>query len=213
MRTEKNLKSYLWERVELEPNTGCWLWSLHLDRYGYGQTAHKSKRITAHRLSYIAFKGPIPNGLSVCHKCDTPACINPDHLWLGTNKQNAEDSVKKGRRSHTHCVNGHEFTPENTYIKRHRGKEYKACKICILNRSKSEKYKARNRHKTSLQTQEKRDLLAKKRREYNAKRKEHISKLRKERRLNNLKYYRDLDKKSYQRKKLKKLLNQNAKPN
>lgn len=79
-----------------EPNSGCWLWIGGLQGKGYGSMcAHGA--VSAHRASYIEFKGPIPAGRVVCHKCDTPACVNPDHLWLGTIKDNNRDCIAKGR--------------------------------------------------------------------------------------------------------------------
>ena len=82
------------EKYTTEPNTGCWLWTSGWDSDGYGLATGNVK---AHRLSYEIAYGPIPKGLSVCHKCDTPPCVNPDHLFLGTNKDNAQDRVMKGR--------------------------------------------------------------------------------------------------------------------
>jgi len=86
-----------------EPNSGCWLWLGVLSPKGYGQLvlgkseSRYSRR--AHRLSYETFRGPIPDGLHVLHKCDVPACINPEHLFLGTNDDNVADRVAKNRTS------------------------------------------------------------------------------------------------------------------
>jgi hypothetical protein len=78
--------------------TGCFEWTSSLDGWGYGHIRlEKGKKIRAHRFSYLNFKGEIPDGMLVCHSCDNPKCVNPDHLWLGTNKDNSEDMVKKGR--------------------------------------------------------------------------------------------------------------------
>lgn len=84
------MKDEIRSRVEYDTNGGCWLWPV---KSGYG--VFKGKR--AHRLSYEAFVGPIPDGLFVCHKCDVPACCNPDHLFVGTALDNSRDMVAKGR--------------------------------------------------------------------------------------------------------------------
>lgn len=76
----------------------CWLWTACKDATGYGRfRAGITDR--AHRFSYKLHKGKIPNGLIVCHSCDNPPCVNPSHLWLGTNKDNYDDMTKKGRRA------------------------------------------------------------------------------------------------------------------
>ncbi|NGX57246.1 MAG: hypothetical protein K940chlam3_00132 [Chlamydiae bacterium] len=80
-----------------EEKNGCWIWQKCRGRQSYGKTGWFSKAVTAHRASYIAFKGEIPEGLQVCHKCDVRLCVNPDHLWLGTQKDNMEDAKTKGR--------------------------------------------------------------------------------------------------------------------
>ena len=82
-----------------EPNSGCWLWFGAGDDLGYGNLWGNNKLTKVHRLQWERFNGYIPSGLEVCHKCDTPACINPDHLFLGTHKENMRDSVLKGRNA------------------------------------------------------------------------------------------------------------------
>lgn len=79
------------------PEAGCWIWVRGTDSCGYGKTYVHGKHVGAHRASYEAFKGAIPDGLEVLHSCDTPACCNPDHLSVGTHQQNSHDRVRRGR--------------------------------------------------------------------------------------------------------------------
>lgn len=108
-----------WIRVEPEPNTGCWLWSgtLYLGGYGRFTTETRSQQ-AAHRWAYEHYRGPIPEGLQLDHLCRVRSCVNPDHLEAVTARVNTLRG--KGRTARnaakTHCVRGHEFTPENTRL-------------------------------------------------------------------------------------------------
>ena len=82
---------------------GCWLWTGTKNPSGYGRLTAGSRKdktrktVLAHRAAYERFVGKIPRGMCVCHHCDTPDCINPQHLFVGTRKDNADDRERKGR--------------------------------------------------------------------------------------------------------------------
>lgn len=128
-----------------EPNSGCWLWFGSATPAGYGKIGIDGKTMLAHRASYIAFRGPIPRRQLVCHVCDVPACINPDHLFLGTWCDNRADAMLKGRvrvevmraaltiaRSHLPSGDGHwtHRKPDLLYKIRRSGPATKRRKDC-----------------------------------------------------------------------------------
>lgn len=82
-----------------EPNSGCWLWTGAVTKHGHGTFHVKRKTVSAHRLAFERSKGKIPDGLYVLHKCDVRCCVNPDHLWIGTQSDNLKDMASKGRSS------------------------------------------------------------------------------------------------------------------
>jgi hypothetical protein len=93
---DDDVRERLLNSIKIDEN-GCWIWQKSIGRGGYGKTYYKGKCYTAHRLSYKIFKGKIPKSMQVCHTCDVRKCVNPDHLWLGTAKDNMQDCVAKNR--------------------------------------------------------------------------------------------------------------------
>jgi hypothetical protein len=84
--------------ADISDENNCWEWKAFKNAKGYGQTkigGRSGKLILSHRLSWVINFGEIPEGLHVCHKCDNPSCVNPNHLFLGTNLDNIKDRVSK----------------------------------------------------------------------------------------------------------------------
>lgn len=80
-----------------EPNSGCWLWTAAVHRNGYGKFGIGRKLHLAHRVSWEIYRGEKPLGRNVLHSCDMPCCVNPDHLFLGSQYDNIKDAISKGR--------------------------------------------------------------------------------------------------------------------
>lgn len=106
----------------------CWVWTRGKGRGGYGQTWFPDAKATrrAHRVAYEAFVRPIPPELVIDHLCRNPSCVNPAHLEPVTNRENLRRGEQHNNRK-THCIRGHAFTDENTYI---RPDGYRQCRAC-----------------------------------------------------------------------------------
>ncbi len=106
-----------WANIQVEPNTGCWLWSGWVTDKGYARFRDCGQKVRVHRWAYEHFRGPIPDGLVIDHLCNTPSCVNPAHLEPKTSREN----ILRGHGAtavharKTHCPQGHPYDEENTY--------------------------------------------------------------------------------------------------
>lgn len=99
---KKTLMERFLRSFSKEEGSSCWNWLLHLDRDGYGHMTIRYENgdilnKKSHRMAYSLLVGEVPDGMSVCHKCDNPKCVNPDHLFLGTQQDNMNDKQNKNR--------------------------------------------------------------------------------------------------------------------
>ncbi len=111
MATPCNTAEDFWSHVQ-RTESGCWLWTLCTFEKGYGAFKYQGKQWRTHRLAWTLTHGPIPDGLQVNHHCDNPTCVNPAHLYLGTQKQNCQDAIKRNRAA-TGDRNGTHLHPES----------------------------------------------------------------------------------------------------
>lgn len=141
------LMERLLAKVEIDPGTECWVWTASTGPNGYGQInsgrlADDSWRmLRAHKATYEFMVGPVPDGLVLDHLCCNRRCVNPDHLEPVTQAEN----LRRGeniplRLARTHCVNGHEFTVENTRIRP--GSNNRDCRACDRRVSRHDRRRA-----------------------------------------------------------------------
>ena len=113
------------------PGEDCWQWKASVNDSGYGMLMLAGIPRRAHRLAWLFFRGDIPAGLLVLHQCDNPACCNPDHLYLGTYRDNMLDCIRRGRYRNgkelqTHCIRGHPLSGDNLEFR----KGHRRCRRC-----------------------------------------------------------------------------------
>lgn len=130
-----------WSRVAIIPFHPCWEWIGGKAKNGYGvfySGERPGMSVKAHRFSWRLNFGSLPNELDVCHKCDNPGCVRPDHLFLGTHSDNMHDMASKGRtrlKCRDACKHGHPFSPENTSHGIRGAYRIRWCKTCARLRS------------------------------------------------------------------------------
>lgn len=160
------LARHFWKKVDKNgpipvdsPELGpCWIFNGSRKKGGgYGLTSWRDKTVSAHRLAYELANGEIPDGMTIDHRCHGPSCaggptclhrpcVNPAHLTLATPKENTLRSPTTPgaiNAAKTHCVNGHEFTPDNTRYGYPRGIESRICRICRNTRQRERSRRAR----------------------------------------------------------------------
>jgi hypothetical protein len=149
MRDQK-LYQRITKRIEVDPSSGCWNWTgpYHKtrkypgNRYGYLSTKEEAtgkwKSTCVHRAMWFAVHGTPDAGICVLHRCDNVKCCNPDHLWIGTRRDNTMDMVSK-KRHHlnrlTECKRGHPLSGDNLYVQP--GSGYRVCKECTRQRMRN----------------------------------------------------------------------------
>lgn len=126
----RSLPDRFWEKVDRGDRDQCWTWLGAKSVLGYGHLKIDGRMVKAHRIAFEIERGPIPDGLCLDHLCRTPSCVNPSHLEPVTIRENNLRGVGVAaiNARKTHCIRGHEFSPENTFARRNGGRGCRACK-------------------------------------------------------------------------------------
>lgn len=135
--TSTELIEILKSKTTIDETTGCWLHNGSFNNSGYSHVTYQYRTVSVHRLSAHIYHGMLldePTNVNHKAKCPNKNCWNPNHIYVGTQQENYQDSIKAGHnhnKSKTHCIHGHEFTKENTAIYGSRRK----CKACYRKRN------------------------------------------------------------------------------
>jgi hypothetical protein len=132
-RRGHDVVSRLWDRVEKTDT--CWLWTGSRTRNGYGQMSVGNKMKKVHRIAWEMLRWPVPDGLSLDHLCRVRHCVRPSHLEPVDHRTNVlrGEGISAVNAQKTHCTHGHEFTPENTMLRRRGGRD---CRVCHQERGR-----------------------------------------------------------------------------
>jgi hypothetical protein len=143
----KTVEQRFWEKVD--KTSTCWLWTAYCDEKGYGRFRLNGTMIRVHRWTYERFVGPIPDGLVIDHLCRVRNCVKPGHLEVVTDAENWRrgQSPTVIHAFKTACNKGHDFTPENTYVRVIRGQRARICLTCrrAWSRNKARRVRAEAR--------------------------------------------------------------------
>ena len=134
MNINESLIDLFYSRIKNINENDCWEYAHDVAVCGYGRFSFNNIREYAHRFSYMIHNGEIKNNLYVCHTCDNKVCVNPWHLWLGTNSENIRDKIEKNRhldnrKTRVICRRGHGVYGSNLYV-RPNGQRARVCKQC-----------------------------------------------------------------------------------
>ena len=122
----------------VKKSDSCWEWAHRLRKNGYGQFRIGDRMIIAHRVSYELFVGPIPAGLEIDHLCRNRGCVNPSHLEPVTKRVNILRGAGAAavNAAKTHCIHGHEFRDDNTYVRTDGARICRTCNAAAVLRYK-----------------------------------------------------------------------------
>lgn len=129
-----SLKKRFDSKRKPDPKTGCWLWAGGLDKKGYGRIGFRRRAIKATWVS-VYFYNDTPRGSKhVLHKCDNPSCVNPFHLYLGTNDDNVRDKLERRRHAKhgvNQCLSGHKYSEHGFLVNGRNNRTSRRCRICV----------------------------------------------------------------------------------